>query len=60
MQWYRSGIGVVFNMASGHGGRGWRMRSSTLMVAAIMWTLSEASEGECLLVGLCLSMSVLW
>lgn len=57
----QSGIGVVvFNMASGHGGRGWRMRSSTLMVDAIMWTLSEASEGDCLLVRLCLGLRCLW
>lgn len=42
----------------GDGGRSGRMPSSTLMVGAIMCTLSRTWKGECLLVGLCLSLVV--
>jgi len=41
-----------------HGGRSGRMSSSTLMVEAVMWTLSGRWNGECLLVELCLGLDV--
>jgi hypothetical protein len=45
-------VKTVGSVGSGHGGRSGRMSSSTLMVEAIMCTLSETWKGECLLVAL--------